>query len=572
MQNYNLDLIIGLLCIISNVITIGLFIIHRKYPNSFNVKLFWIIYFGNLILNTIFLNIIIHLSQQTAIILFEIIEIIILQIFLIIYLKVIRHREASFSFLLFSSFLFGVFRLSGTYYLLKIILSEEMFLEVSFFSVFFFELFYIFIISLFSIFILSLFNRIFSNTTNYRYIFTFIWASIFIFGISRFVDLLLYNSGITPYFNTPVSSLIGQNLFSIETYGTITLFSLIAIILITGSIIISLKYGFKFMPEMKSSLLKAILRYFLIGIIVLAMVGVWYCFIVFVDIFIPIVSEITRMFEFVFYDLSQPFISLAIIYLILLIIPFYCGYLLYIIIKQRNILWSQPNEFNKLPILNIIAVVFIGFILCYYEFEQVSPYYHLDHSFVLFSIYFYLITFLFLLTLYGLTYVKKSWINISYSLKLLCLYCPFILGYLLAGQILSITEVLFGLISCAALQVYALYLKTIKLKPNDTTSLNLLVIFFWGVISLCFAGLLSITSMICLSISLISFYLIYKPIKRQNLRVVLYALISSSIILMAGISSTFTTTLYAMGIPNTIVFGVAFILIIATIFYGYLHS
>lgn len=595
MQNFDLQFLIWLFCIFCNASVACLLILRGKFPTKFQSKLFsslfLVLFFGILISITLFLNLLLYFTQDTSVLVFEIIEIIFLQAILLLFKKFIWRHDTNLILFMFSCLLFSIFRLSGIYYLYKPILfsigvSEAYYSEIAVFTAFFYEFFFIICLSLSSIFILSIFSKIFSKTLPYYFIFTLIWACLFIFGVTPYIDLLLYNSGIKPYFLNPIPSFIAFNLPSIETYGTQILYSFITLAILLGGIFLGYKYGFKFMAG-KAILLKGtflgykygfstiLKRYIGIGIIIIVIAGVWYSLVALFDFSFFIVYLITVMFKFQFFHIAlvHPFWLISIIYVILLVIPFYYGYLILVIIKKRENLWAYPNSFNKMPILNLSILVFSGFILCYHNLQYKVPlipaFFEMwvQPSFVLFVIYSYLIAFLVLLTLYCLTFQKKPWTDFLYSLKLFLLYIPFLLGYYLAGQILNITDVFFGILSCTTLQIYVLYLRIIKIKPIDFKHLNWLVIFFWGVLSICFAGLLSITALICIFIDLILFFIINSQLKLTNSKLFFYGGIGTTLFIMGGTSSTFLTTVFAIGIPTIFILGISTFWIFATIFY-----
>lgn len=577
MQDLNFEFLSWFLCILCNVVVGCLIILQRKFPSKFNIKTFSVLFFGNLILITIFSYFLMISSKDTGVLIFEIIEIAVLQVSLIIFTKVIWRRESNLYLLMFSCFIFGIFRLSGMYYLYNIILPEPIFSEIAFITNLFYHFSYIICISLFAICILSIICKIFFKKFAFHSTLSLIWASMFIFGLTPLIDLLLQSFGITPIFVIQIYSFIGFNMSSYGSYGTVVLYAFIGIVILYGGILMGKKYGFKFISEGNPASSQRLLRYIGVGLIAIIVSGVWYYFTVLLDFSMGIIGEITILFKFEILDivLVHPFWLLMIIYGIMLLVPFYCAFIIFISIKKRRNLWEHPNSFNTMPILNLSVLIFAGFILCYngliYPFAQ---YYfvYLHRSFILFVIYFYLIAFLLLLTLYFLTYQKKPWLDLSFSLKSFLLYIPFILGYFAANQILPSIEIFLGILSCAALQIYAIYLRNIKIHSLDMRELNWFMIFIWGVLSSCFAGLLSITCLVCILVNLGLFYIITFNLKQANNKLILYGLISAIMIVMGGTSSTFLGTIFAMGIPNSVVFGVAIFCFIGTVLVIYLQK
>lgn len=572
MQNITSELFICGVCLLCNIIAGSLVIFHTKDLIKFNFKIFLGLFFGNLTSNALLLNILFLISQSTPIILFIIIQIAVLQIFLFIFIRYIRHQEVTFSLFLFSWLLFSTFRLSGTYHLLQIILPEFSSLEISLITLFFSEFFYVLCITLVSIYFLSIFCKKFSKTFIFHSVLVLCWVSIGFFGITPFIDLLLNSVGITPYFTAMTPKFIGLNLVVFRTYGTIILYLFTTITIFLGSIFLGYKSGFKFLPESTSILKKRVMRYFGIASIIILLSYGWYWFIIFIDSSTAIVFQITYMFDFTFYNLTHPFWVLLIIYYILLLIIFYWSYIISIIIRQRNHLWDQPNYFNQLPIINICGLVFIGFILCYFNYKKFSSYSYLQPLFVLLSIILYLTLFCILLTIFILTYRKRIWNQFSSSLKLFLLYIPFFIGYFLAGQILTINEILFGILSCTSLGIYAHHLRNDSSPSIPLNYPYLALMFFWAVLSACFAVLLSITSLICVIISIISFSLLHTYSWRLNRRFISYGLILSAIVIMGGTSSTFSTLVFALGIPNTLVFGVTLLMFVTVLIYTYIRD
>jgi len=576
MQDLNLEILIWLACICCNVFLGGIIIIQRKFQAKFKFKPFLVVFFGTLILITLFLNLLIYFTQDIGALIFEIIEIAVLQIFLLIFTKIIWHHDANLTLFIFSSVLFGIFRAFGMYTVAEIAFPKT-FSQIAIYTAFFYQFFFIAFISLISIFVLITFNKILSRTLAYSSIFSLIWACLFIFGLTPFIDLLLYNLGIMPIFISQVYSFIGFGLGNFETYGTVFLYSFMAFVVICKGIFLGYKYRIKFMSETNLPFSKMAIKYIGIGVIVIIIFGMWYSFISLLDYSYSIILHITYILDFKYFELLliHPFWLLMIIYGILLLMFYYFGYLIFVIVKKRENLWDSPNSFNIIPILNLGILVFSGFIFCYAKLKYiVLPYFgaYLYDSFILFVIYFYLIAFLLFLTLYILTFQKKPWIDFSYSLKIFLLFIPFFGGYFIAGQILNTTELFLGFISCASLQVYAVYLRRIKAYSFDFKHLNWFMVFFWGILSICLAGLLSISSLLCSLIVLILFYLINYQLKRTNTIMISYGLIGTSVLLMGGTSSTFFTAFFTLGIPSTFVFGSAFLIVIATIFYQLLQK
>ena len=577
MQDLNLELLFWLSCILCTVLLGIITIIQTKFQAKFGFKPFLALFFGILILIALFLNLLVSFTQDIYVLVFEIIGIVGLQVFLLIFTKIVWHHNANLALFAFSTALFGIFRASGMIALAKIVYIPVAFSQIAITTAFFYQFFFIAFISLISIFVLFIFNKILSKTLAYNSIFSIVWACLFIFGLVPFLDVLLLNFGVIPFFSIPIYSFIGQSVGNLETYGTIFLYAFMAFIGICEGIFLAYKYRFKFMSDSNLPFSKLVIKYIGIGIIIIILVGVWYSFITLLDFSYAIVMHIIYLLEFKYLTmlLIHPFWLLMIIYGILLLIVCYIGYLILIIIKRREHLWDRPNSFNKLPILNLGIVVFSGFIFCYNTLQYVQvPFIggYLHDSFILFVIYFYLIAFLLLLIVYILTFQKKPWTNFSYSIKIFLLFIPFFLGYFIGGQILNTTEVLLGFISCASLQVLAVYLRSIKDHSFGFKHLNWLITLFWGILSICFAGLLSISSLVCGIIASILLYIINFQLKRKNIITFFYGLIGASILLMGGTSSTFIKTLFSIGIPTTIVFGGAFFVIIATIFYQLLQK
>jgi len=568
MQFFNSVFLSWLFCILCNAFLSSIMILYRKFSPRFPFKFFLICFFGGLIINTIFLNVLLLLSQETSVLVFELIEIILLQIFLIIFLRYLWGKSVTMGLFIFSCFLFSTFRLSASYFLLQMIFPEFHSLEISFPTAFFYEFFYILCISFVAVFLLTSFSKIFSKSLIYRSALTLVWGCMCFFGVALIIDLLLASFGITPYFVTYIYSFIGPNLITFETSGSFFLYTILSLMILLGCIYFGRHHGFKFLSQ-NSGAYFTITKYFAIGILISIMIGAWYFFLALISFSTSITLQITILFDFIPYNLTHPFWILTIIYLILLLAVFYCVYLFFLIFKERTQLWNTPNSFNSMPIFNVSSLVSIGFILCYFEYEFISPFSHVNFSFILFTIYFYLIITITLLTLYLLTYQKKSFSNLSYSLKMFFLYIPFFLGYFSAGQILSITELLFGLLSCTSLQVYAIYLQIIQNNTLDFKNLNWVIILFWGALSSCFAALLSIASLICVIIALILFYLLTYYLHKKKTITSFYGIIGTTLIIMGGTSSTFSTNILAIGIPNTIVFGIAVLILMAVLLYTY---
>jgi len=573
MQDFSLELLIWLACILCNIFLGIMIIIQRKFQAKLKFKPFVILFFGILILITLFSNLLLVFTQETWVLVYEIVEIVFLQIFLLIFAKCIWHKDANLTLFAFSTILFGSFRAFGMYILAQMIF-PELFSQIAIYTAFFYQFFFIIFVSLISIFTLFIFDKIFSRAPVYRSIFSFIWACLFIFGITPYLDVICGNLGVIPFFNTEIYPWIGFNLVNIESYGTIFLYAFMAFAIICKGFFLRYKNGFKFMSQTNPPFSNLVMKYIGIGSIILILAAFWYFFIILIDYSLIILTNIALLLEFFYYDLLliDPFWLLMIIYGILLLISCYLGYLFFLFIKKRENLWNRPNSFNTLPIVNLSVLVFSGFMFCYYELRYLPPGNYLNDYFIKFVIYFYLIAFLLLLFLYTLTFQKKPWINFSHSISMYLLFIPLFGGYFITGQILNTTELLVGFISCASLQVYAVFLRSIKDNSFGFKDLNWFIILFWGSLSICFAGLLSISSLICALLVLILFYFINFQLKRRDMITIFYGLIGATVLLMGGTTSTFFTTVSSIGIPSAAAFGAAGLITIATVFYQFLQK
>jgi len=577
MQDFNLDLFLGLLIILCNLIIVTILIVQLKYQSKIKFKLFTAIFLGTLLLLALVLNLLIVISQETYILVVETIEIIVLQLYLIIFTKKIWRQSANLTLFAFSTVLFGLFRASGMYRIAQLSFPEPSFNQIAFLTAIFYQFFFIISVSLISIFILFLYTKMLSKKVTYSSVFSFIWGWMFIFGLFPFIDLLFYNLGLIPGLVITVNLFIGLSMVTVESYGTVLLYLTLALSLICEGVFLGYKHGFKLSPKTKSTFSISMIKYLKIGAAIIGFGGIWYSLILLIFHSATIIMQIVTLMEFIFIDmlLIHPFWLLLIIYGVLLLIPHYVIYLIYIVIQKRENLWEQPNQFNTIPILNLCILVFSGFILCYNELKY--PFYpffggYLQESFIAFVIYFYLGICLLLLTIYVVTYQKKSWSHGSFSIKMCILFIPFILGYFFAGQILSMTELLFGILCCASIQIYAVYLHNMKLFSSNYNNLNRFIAFFWGILSICFAGLLSISNFVCTFIILILFYVIIYQVKRTNISTILYGLIGSNFLLMGATTSSFVTNFLAIGIPNITVFGSAFLILIGAVFYQFLQK
>lgn len=563
MQIDNSQLLIWFFCILCSILQAIITIFHQKIRNRIQFKLYSVIFFGNVIFLLILSNFLVIFSQDLIVIIFEMFEIIFLQICLLIYVKIIWRKETTLPLFFFSIFLFLTFRTIGLYFLAQLISLD---LPSSFSYIFYIynEVLIITCVLLFLSFLLFVFIRIFSNISIYRSIFTLIWACMFVFGLSPFIDLLYCNLTVyKPFYLFYTWPFIGDTV-GLISFGTFIQFRILAIIIILLGMVLGIKHGFKFLSPIKTSNENWLKRYLGIEFIIIILIEIGYVFIFLILFNYQITVEIAEMLGYT--SFTQPYWLLSNIYLILLLIPFYCAYLIFIIIKNRKKLWDQPNSFNKTPFLNLIVIPISGFIVGYAELMEPEVGAYLARSFILLVIFFYLILFLALLSIYILTFQKKPWINLSYSLKIMVTFIPFIIGYFLAGQILSVSELLFGLMACAALQAFALYLRIVRTNSVnlDEKRLNSVILIFWGILATSLAGLLSIISLICIIICIILLVIIeFYCIERDGAKLIIYGLIIGIILVMGGISQTFLITPFAVGVPNTVVLSVFSFSIIA---------
>ncbi|MHA1325500.1 MAG: hypothetical protein ACTSRL_22125, partial [Candidatus Helarchaeota archaeon] len=102
--------------------------------------------------------------------------------------------------------------------------------------------------------------------------------------------------------------------------------------------------------------------------------------------------------------------------------------------------------------------------------------------------------------------------------------------------------------------------------------LNWSVIFAMGCLSISFAGLLSISGLVNVLIFLGLFLILDKYYLHSKIRIIFYGLMSANIILLGGTSSTFLREIWAIGLPNTIIFIITLLWVIVSIYYYYVKQ
>ncbi len=511
------------------------------------------------------------------IIIFEIIEIVLLQVFLVIFIKVNRQNRVNLSFYIFSWLIFGLIRISGEYSLLRKIIQESLLPEIPILTVAFYEFIYIILITLASLFIFTLLNKILFKKSAFYFASFIIWSSIFLLGIAPFIDFLIAQFGITPYITVPFFPFIGKGVPCLLRFGMIFSYLFLTVMIVGGGFYFRYKSKFENNFQKRQQKFLRVKVYIKPGLLIGLLMVIWILFIIVFEYSMTIVGEITLLFNFKVGNITtvHPFWLLAIIYGFLTFVPLYIGYLLWIFIKNRGMVWEYANSFNQLPIFNLGILVFSSFLVGYYELEYAQTTFlsiYLYRAFILFIIYFYLVIYLFLLFLYLLTFQKRSFVDIKFWIRTMLLYIPFLLGYLLAGLILTPTEFIFGILACATLQIFVIYWRSTKIYSFEFKYLNWSVIFAMGCLSISFAGLLSISGLVNVLIFLGLFLILDKYYLHSKIRIIFYGLMSANIILLGGTSSTFLREIWAIGLPNTIIFIITLLWVIVSIYYYYVKQ
>ncbi len=568
MHMLNFEVLIWLGCIVCSLFEAILTIFYDQIRNRVQSNYYHGLFFGNMLLLSGFLLVLPVFSLNVPVLIFEMIEIVFIQACLIIYVRVIWKKSINLALFFFSIVLFGLFRVVGDYFFYTSAISVPFVDLNQMFAAIIYEFLYILILSLGFIFLLYFYTKFFSNISLYRTIFSLLWACIFFFGMSPFIDLLIQESGHTAYFLIALWPGIGT-LTSLMTVGMVIQFSFF----IGLMVIVAVKYGRKFRNSLffyNQSGPIPLKKKIGIGIIIFILIGTGFLFLYFVQFALPIIHQITFMLEYSPSFLTHPFWIVGGIYLISLLIPFFASYVIITLVKNRKNLWANPNYFNQAPFFNLAFVVFSFFIISYYELVPEVAVFRLNPLFVLTIAYIALITFLCLFATYFFSHKRGQWFEQTYSLKIVVYFIPFFIGYLLAGKTLGATEILFGIMLCGTLQIYVLYLRSAYIENPTMRSrhLNFFLPLLWGLLSILLAGLFSLVSLIAIVLNLVLFFGIFYKIEQRKLRGLFYGLTFGNMVLIGGTSDTLLSNQNAIGFPNIFVFiGYLLLVVLGAIFF-----
>ncbi len=568
-------LLIWILCILLSISQAFITIFHQKIQTKIQFKQYSVAYFGNLISLAIVLMLLISLSQDLLILIFEVIGISLFQFYLWFFVRKIWNKEINLYLFLFSGVFFGGFRFLIEIPFLNLLAAkypgafQEILNNLSISTYIFYSVFLTLYLPLIFSFILYFFIKILTNRSTYRIISNTFWVFLLIFAISPLIDQLSYQMGQPPFFYIEIWDFMGKSVGQL-TYGTIFQFTTLVIMSIFLAFYLGRKYGINFQLKPDQSNKESPIRY--IAVCVLITVFLWICFVLIslISFNIPIIFIVSDTFGFT--TATHPFWFLSLIYFVLLSFPMFCGFLIYYFIKNRKSIWDNPNLFNRTPFFNILFLISFGFFLGITELKYEAGPYYFNNDFILFVLLFYLIIFLIPFGCYISTFKNRSWINISGSLKSMLFFIPFLVGYFIAGPILTIPELFLGLMGCASLQIFAasLYSPKTNHKNQKTSYLYWFSLLFWSILAIFFAGILSIISLIFMFVCIILLYLAEAVfLEKKKLKSLLFLLTYGIILLMGGISQTFFTELNPFGIPNTLVFSAFAFFLIIIAFYLY---